>query len=129
MTGGAASSSLPGPTGVSAVVPVQPLRTETSRDAVATAGWLARHSVDCLSCEDPQRSAECNVEDVIATDGASPSLLVTPRGWPPSMRFRRSSFSPVTQCHVLPNASARIMIPLARGPSGLAGRRRRRRQW
>jgi hypothetical protein len=70
MTGGAASSSLPGPAGVSVVVPVHPLRTETWRDAVATAGWLARHSVDCLGCEDPQRSAERNVEDMVATDGA-----------------------------------------------------------
>ena len=67
MTGGAASSSLPGPADVSVVVP---LRTETWRDAVATAGRLARYSVDCLRCGDPQRSAERNAEDVIATDGA-----------------------------------------------------------
>ncbi len=65
MTGGAASSSLPGPAGVSAVVPVHPSR----------------------------------------------------------------GFPPVTQSGFPPNASARIMIPLARGPSGLAGRRRRWRQW
>ena len=48
MTGGAASSSLPGPIDVSVVMPVRPLPTETWRDAVATAGWLALHSVDCL---------------------------------------------------------------------------------
>jgi hypothetical protein len=47
---------------------MRPWRTETWRDAVATAGWLARHSVDCL--RGSQRSAERNVEDVIATDGA-----------------------------------------------------------
>jgi GT2 family glycosyltransferase len=77
------------------------LPTETWRDAAATAGWLAAHSVDCLrgqarrACylrvlahvagqvqgsrdvgvlhirhKDSQRSAERNVEDVIATDGA-----------------------------------------------------------
>ena len=49
MTGGAASSSLPGPIDVSVVMPVRSLtRTETWRDAVATAGWLPLHSVDCL---------------------------------------------------------------------------------
>lgn len=48
MTGGAASSSLPGPIDVSVVTPVRPLPTETWRDAVATAGWLPLHSVDCL---------------------------------------------------------------------------------
>jgi hypothetical protein len=42
------------------------LRIETWRDAVPTAGWLARYSVDCLRCEDLQRSAERNVEGVIA---------------------------------------------------------------
>jgi GT2 family glycosyltransferase len=78
------------------------LPTETWRDALATAGWLALHSVDCLrgqarrACylrvlahvagqvqgsrevgvlhirrEDSRRSAERNVEDVIATPGAS----------------------------------------------------------
>jgi GT2 family glycosyltransferase len=77
------------------------LPTETWRDALATAGWLALHSVDCLrgqarrACylrvlahvagqvqgsrevgvlhirrEDSRRSAERNVEDVIATPGA-----------------------------------------------------------
>lgn len=49
-------------------MPVRPVRTETWRDAVATAGWLALHSVDCL--RGSQRAAERNVEDVIATDGA-----------------------------------------------------------
>lgn len=68
MTGGAASSSLPGPIGVSVAMPVRPSGTETWRDAVATAGWLARHSVDCL--RGSQRSADRNVEDVIATDSA-----------------------------------------------------------
>lgn len=82
MTGGAASSSLPGPIGVSVAMPGHPSRTETWRGAVATAGWLARHSVDCL----------------------------------------RDHTEPLS-----PNASARAMIPLARGPSGLAGRRRWRR--
>lgn len=48
MTGGAASSSLPGPIGVRVVMPVRLLRTETWRDAVATAGWLPLRSVDCL---------------------------------------------------------------------------------
>ncbi len=77
------------------------LPTETWRDALATAGWLAVHSVDCLrgqarrACylrvlahvagqvqgsrevrvlhirrEDSRRSAERNVEDVMATPGA-----------------------------------------------------------
>jgi hypothetical protein len=54
--------------GESVVMPVRPLRTETWRDPVATAGWLALHSVDCL--RGSQRSAVRNVEDVIATDGA-----------------------------------------------------------